>query len=155
MALLGSLDHLFGWHASSKNHQSARPPSRFSSQMEELRATMRQVQVACGVGCFTSKLKKYQDISRKGTFSKLKGNPTGQISSSVLIPKTCSKFRALFGATRFGHSRSPDLSRWPCREEDSERSSDEARQCEAEAALELSKVAALLLGRSFSDRGRS
>ena len=37
------------------------------------------------------------------------------------------------------------------REEDSERSSDEARQCEAEAALELSKVAALLLGRSWAD----
>ena len=31
-------------------------------------------------------------------------------------------------------------------QEDSERSSDEARQCEAEAAIELSKVAALSLG---------
>lgn len=40
----------------------------------------------------------------------------------------------------------PDLSQRR-EKEDSERSSDEARQCEAEAALELSKVAALLLDR--------
>ena len=43
--MFSSLDHFLAGTLARWHHEAARPQSRLSSQMEELRATMRQVQV--------------------------------------------------------------------------------------------------------------
>ena len=54
-------------------------------------------------------------------------------------------YKPMFHETPAGGCLSSEIYLWTKLQEDSERSSDEARQCEAEAALELSRVAALIL----------
>lgn len=139
--MFSSLDHFLAGTLARWHHEAARPQSRLSSQMEELRATMRQVQVWTWLVEFVVSLRNSRNIKT------YQGKEYVRIYWKV-IHSNLSRCHA-FWASTFSSGRIPPSHQR--REEDSERSSDEARQCEAEAALELSKVAALLLGRSWAD----